>query len=340
MPKSAQIDQIPNKSGKNHPASSAVVLVNLGTPAQLGKKSVRKFLAEFLSDPRVVSLPRWLWLTILYLLILPFRSSKTLEMYRQVWMPEGSPLRVFSSRLVAKVDGQLPQHKVKLAMRYGEPSVSSVLEEFARDGIDDITVMPLYPQYSTTTSASVFDAVDNFYNTRQQPSRLNLIEKYYHQSSWQQAIADSITDWQAQQGQPELLVFSFHGLPQLLDRRGDPYRQQCEASVAGIVKHLGISADQYLLCYQSRFGRAAWLQPYLEPELQRLAAEGVRRLQVVCPCFAVDGIETLEEIAIRAKRVFLEAGGESLQYIPALNDSDRHATVLSEIVEKGGVQLG
>ncbi len=225
----------------------------------------------------------------------------------------------------------MPQHKVKLAMRYGQPSVSSVLEEFTRDGIGDITVMPLYPQYSTTTTASVFDAVNDYYLTRQKPSRLKLIENYYQQSNWQHAVADSITDWQAQQGQPDLLVFSFHGLPQLLDRRGDPYRQQCEASVAAIVKHLGISSNQYLLCYQSRFGRAAWLQPYLESELQRLAAEGVRRLQVVCPGFAVDGIETLEEIAIRAKRVFIEAGGESLEYIPALNDTDNHASVIAEI---------
>jgi len=339
LAKFAKIDEISPQLEKNQSVSSAVVLVNLGTPAQLNKKSVRKFLAEFLSDPRVVNLPRLLWLMILYLLILPFRSSKTLEMYRQVWMPEGSPLRVYSARLAAKVDDNLPQHKVKLAMRYGEPSLGSVLKEFGHAGIDDITVMPLYPQYSTTTSASVSDAVDDFYQTRQKPSRLVFVKNYYQQSSWQQAIADSITDWQAEQGQPELLVFSFHGLPQLLDRRGDPYRQQCEASVAGIVKRLGISADQYLLCYQSRFGRAAWLQPYLEPELQRLAAEGVRRLQVVCPCFAVDGIETLEEIAIRAKRVFIEAGGESLEYIPALNDSDRHASAIAEIAIKAGFQV-
>lgn len=336
MPKSAEIDQIANKPEKNRPVSRAVVLVNLGTPAQLNKKSVRKFLAEFLSDPRVVNLPRLLWLMILYLLILPFRSSKTLEIYRQVWMPEGSPLRVYSNRLTARVNDQLLQHKVKLAMRYGEPSVASALEEFTHDGIEDITVIPLYPQFSTTTTASAFDVVDDFYQLRQKPARLTLVKNYYQQSNWQQAIADSITDWQAEQGQPDLLIFSFHGLPQLLDRRGDPYRQQCEASVAAIVNRLGIASDQYLLCYQSRFGRAAWLQPYLEPELQRLAAEGVRRLQVVCPCFAVDGIETLEEIAIRAKRVFVEAGGESLEYIPALNDSDRHVSVLSEIVVKAG----
>ena len=330
MPKSAEIAQIPQKP-------RAVMLVNLGTPELLTKKSVRKFLAEFLSDPRVVNLPRLLWLGILYLLILPFRSGKTLEIYRQVWMPEGSPLRVYSSRLADKAARQMPAHQVKLAMRYGQPSIDSVLKQFADDGLDDVTVLPLYPQFSTTTSASVFDAVDKFYQLRPKPQRLNLIRDYYQQSSWQQAVADSISDWQAVHGQQDLLIFSFHGLPEILDKRGDPYRHQCEASVAAVVKRLGLGPDQYLLCYQSRFGRAAWLQPYLEAELQRLANEGVHRVQVICPCFAVDGIETLEEIAIRASHTFIQAGGESLEYIPALNDSDRHVAVLTEILDSDGI---
>jgi len=332
LSKPAEIDQIMQKNWANDLKARGVLLVNLGTPEQLDRKSVRKFLAEFLSDPRVVNLPRLLWLVILYLLILPFRSAKTLEIYRQVWMPEGSPLRVYSNRLADKLADKLPQHRVELAMRYGEPSIQAVLQKFASDGIQTVTVLPLYPQFSTTTTASVFDAVDAFYQSRDKPSQLELIRDYYQSGSWQLAIADSITSWQSVHGQHDLLVFSFHGLPQLLDKRGDPYRQQCEASVAAIVKCLGIQPDQYLLCYQSRFGRAAWLQPYLEPELQRLASEGIRRVQVVCPCFAVDGIETLEEIAIRASRVFIDAGGESLEYIPALNDSNRHVAALADIV--------
>lgn len=245
------------------------------------------------------------------------------------------PLRVYSNRLADRLAAQLPQHQVELAMRYGEPCIDSVLQKFADNGIEAVTVLPLYPQFSTTTTASVFDAVDAFYQSRDKPAQLELIQAYYQHASWQQAVADAITEWQSAHEEHELLVFSFHGLPQQLDKRGDPYRQQCEASVAAIVKRLNILPDQYLLCYQSRFGRAAWLQPYLEPELERLADEGIRRVQVVCPCFAVDGIETLEEIAIRANRVFIDAGGESLEYIPALNDSSRHITALADIVGAG-----
>ncbi len=335
MSKLAKLEAGSPKTGGNKVVGRGIIIVNLGTPEDLDKKSVRKFLAQFLSDRRVVNLPRLLWLAVLYLLILPFRSGKTLEIYRQVWMPEGSPLRVYSTRMVAKVATQMPADHVRLAMRYGEPSIESVLQQFAVAGIDDVTVLPLYPQFSSTTTASVFDAVTEFYQSRYNLPQLELIRDYYRYSCWQQAIADSITGWQSQHGQQDLLIFSFHGLPQLLDHRGDPYRRQCEASVDAISKRLGIKSGEYLLCYQSRFGKAAWLQPYLEPELQRLASEGVRRVQVVCPCFAVDGIETLEEIAIRARRTFIEAGGESLEYIPALNDSDRHVTVLTEILGSG-----
>jgi ferrochelatase len=161
---------------------------------------------------------------------------------------------------------------------------------------------------------------------------LRMIGDYYRHPGWQQAVADSITSWQQQHGQAEQLIFSFHGLPQLLDQRGDPYRQQCEASAAAIAARANLNTVDYQLCYQSRFGKASWLQPYLEPELQKLANSGVRRVQVVCPCFAVDGIETLEEIAIRARKTFIAAGGESLEYIPALNDSDVHAQVLVDIL--------
>ncbi len=327
-----KLPQNRHNNGQNAIKKQGLLLVNLGTPEELNRKSVRKFLAEFLGDPRVVNLPRLLWLSILYLLILPFRSSKTLEIYRQVWMPEGSPLRFYSQQLADKTGLRLPQHQVELGMRYGEPSIKRALDSFSSNGIEQVTVLPLYPQFSSTTSASVFDAVVDYYRPKYDIPKLNLIRDYYQHPGWQQAVADSITDWQAKHGQPDLLIFSFHGLPQLLDQRGDPYRQHSEATVAAIVERLGLKSEQYKLFYQSRFGKAAWLQPYLEPGLEKLAAEGVRRVQIICPCFAVDGIETLEEIAIRAKETFLEAGGGVLEYIPALNDSGAHADAIADIL--------
>ena len=309
-----------------HAPDTALLVVNLGTPEAATPRAVRSYLGEFLGDPRVVALPRWLWKPLLHGLVLPLRASQSAEKYAQVWLPEGSPLAVHTQRLAAALQQRLPQWRVLHAMRYGQPALGERLRVLRADGVRRAVVLPLYPQYSTTTTASVADVV-------QREARglcVDFIDDYSADAGWVGAVAASVRDWRARHGAGEHLLFSFHGLPQRLADAGDPYPQRCGDSAARIAAALGLGEADWSLAYQSRFGRARWLEPATPAVLAALAARGVRRVDVVCPGFAVDCLETLEEVALRYAEDFAALGG-LLRYIPCLNAGDAHADALAAL---------
>ncbi|HMT38085.1 MAG TPA: ferrochelatase [Thermomonas sp.] len=305
----------------------ALVLVNLGTPAAPTPSAVRRYLSQFLHDHRVVQLTRWLWCPLLHFVILPLRSPKVARKYAQIWMPGGSPLAVHTAALAEAVARRLPGWRVAHAMRYGQPSVQAVFDGLRAEGVRKIRVLPLYPQYSTTTTASVADAVAAAANGLQ----VEVLRDYHVDAGWAAAVAASIrAHWDAE-GRGERVLLSFHGIPRRLVDGGDPYAAQCEASTRAIAQALGVPREDLLLTFQSRFGRERWLEPYTQPTLEALAREGVRRVDVACPGFAVDCLETLEEIAVENAVAFRGAGGEALRYIPCLNAEPAHAGALAAL---------
>ena len=316
-------------------SKAGVLLANLGTPDAPDRKSVARFLREFLSDPRVVDLPRYLWLPLLNLVIIPLRAGRSAAAYRTIWWPEGSPLLVLTRRLGDKLGAALgPRARVEIGMRYGSPSIRAGLERLRDAGVEEVVVLPMYPQFSGTTTASIYDAVDDALERMDWYPRRHPVDKYHEQRAWIRAVASSIEAFQAEHGPADRLLFSMHGVPQRYIRQGDPYQQQCEASAEAIASRLGLARGQWLLTYQSRVGREPWLQPYTDVTLEELAAAGVRHVQVVCPGFSVDCLETLEEIAMQNRELFEEAGGETLEYIPALNESDAHVRLFRHLVEE------
>jgi ferrochelatase len=316
------------------PGLKGVCVVNLGTPESPARKPVARFLREFLSDPRVIDLPRYLWLPLLNLVIIPLRAGRSAAAYRKIWLPEGSPLLVLTQRLgdrlAAMFDGIA---RVETGMRYGEPSIRSGFERLRESGVDEIVILPLYPQYSHTTTASIYDAVDESLAGMDWQPTLHRVKQYYDHPQWVEAVASSIRAFRDSNGVSEKLVFSMHGIPVRYVAKGDPYEDQCQKSVRAIVAALGLGDDEWLLTYQSRVGREPWLQPYTDETLRELGSSGTRHVQVVCPGFAVDCLETLEEIAMQNREFFELAGGEKLEYIPALNDSETHARVMEALVK-------
>lgn len=322
---------LPSETGPK----TAILLANLGTPAAPEARPVGRFLREFLSDPRVVDLPRWLWLPLLNLVIVPLRSRRSAEAYRKVWTDEGSPLLVFTLRLAKKLSHHLSGKAVVSAgMRYGEPSIAAALAEFHSQGIQKLVVLPLYPQYSGTTTPSVFDAVDVALQSMNWQPEQHRVEHYYQHPQWVSAVADSITAFQSKHGTADMVLFSLHGIPERYVQNGDPYAQQCRDCIAAIAQKAGLAEGKWLLTFQSRVGREPWLQPYTDQILEELPKQGVQHVQVVCPGFAVDCLETLEEIAMQNRELFEESGGKSLKYIPALNDTDTHVEVMASLVEQ------
>ena len=314
--------------GMREPCESpALLLVNLGTPAAPTAAAVAAYLDEFLSDPRVVRLPGWLWKPLLRKAILPRRSPVVAAKYASVWMDGGSPLAVYTAALADAVRVRLPGWRVAHAMRYGAPSLADVLQGLREEGVRDVRVLPLYPQYSTTTTETVADAVAK----QRGDLRVSLLRDYHRDAGWVAAVADSIRAHWRTHGRGERLLLSFHGLPQRVVDAGDPYALQCEASTQAIAGALGIARDEILLAYQSRFGKGKWLQPDVVGVLQGLARDGVRTVDVACPGFAVDCLETLEEIAMQDAELFREAGGDALRYIPCLNAGDAHAEALAAL---------
>ena len=317
----------------NETERRGVLVANLGTPESPDPRGVAKFLRAFLSDPRVVDLPRWLWLPLLNLVIIPLRCRRSAAAYRSIWLPEGSPLLVFTRRLAGKLATRMQGVcTITTGMRYGEPCIRSALEDLRQGGVNSVVVLPLYPQFSGTTTSSIYDSVEQALQEMNWHPELSRINEYHLHPAWVAAVAFSIVDFRKKSGAADKLVFSLHGIPQRYVANGDPYEQHCRASVAAIARAAQLEDDEWLLTFQSRVGREPWLMPYTDLTLKQLAQQGVRHVQVVCPGFAVDCLETLEEIAMQNHENFIAAGGDSLEYIPALNDSDGHVEALRSVV--------
>ncbi len=310
-------------------APTAVVLVNLGTPDAPTAGAVRRYLAEFLHDHRVVDLSRWLWCPLLHFVILPIRGPRVAKKYASIWLRGGSPLGVYTRQLAEAVQDELPHVRVVHGMRYGHPSLAGLLERLRDEGVQRVLALPLYPQYSTSTTAAVGDVL-----ARARDLDTRMLDEYHVDPGWVQAVAASVRDHRAAHGAAELLLFSFHGLPQRFADRGDPYPQQCEAGAAAIAQALGLRAHEWTMSYQSRFGREKWLEPSTADTLDALADRGVRQVDVVAPGFAVDCLETLEEVSMMLAEDFHARGGGTLRYIPCLNDSPAHARVLAALAQR------
>ena len=340
MPRSDDYTGVAGTS-RELPVQAAVLLVNLGTPEAPTAKAVRPYLAQFLGDHRVIDYPRWLWWLILHGVILRVRPARSAHAYQRIWTPEGSPLRVGSEALAARLQEKLSQTckepvRVVLAMRYGQPSVPSQIERLQREGVRRLLVLPLYPQYSATSTGSVIDAVADALKSLRWPPELRLINDYHDDPAHIDALARSIEQHWATQGRGERLLLSFHGIPERYVREGDPYAEQCQATARALRQRLGLDETQLLLSFQSRVGRESWLHPYTDLSVRELAASGVKTLDVACPGFAVDCLETLEEIAMQNNDFFREAGGHELRYIPALNDTPDQVDSLAALVMRHG----
>jgi len=313
---------------------NGVLLVNLGTPEAPEKGPVGRFLTEFLSDPRVVDLPRWFWIPLLRLVIIPLRRGRITSAYKEIWMDGGSPLLVYSEALSTGLQSLLGERaQVRLAMRYGTPGIREKLAALRDEGVRKLIVLPLYPQYSVTTTESVFDAVKATLKELEWAPETQWVNQYHDNPGWIHSIASSIRNFQSQHGKAEKLLFSMHGIPRRLVDAGDPYEEQCLQSVSAVAEVLK-QTDECQITYQSRVGREPWLQPYTDEVIRNLAETGTRHLQLISPGFSVDCLETLEEIAIRYRELFISSGGEKFEYIPALNDSAAHVSVLTSVCEK------
>jgi ferrochelatase len=317
---------------------TAVLLVNLGSPDEPTAAATRRYLKEFLSDPRVVEIPRALWWLILNGVVLRTRPAQSAAKYASVWMPEGSPLVVGTRRLAIQLQGWLGEAGlpvlVEPAMRYGNPSVASALDKLRAQGATRVLVLPLYPQYSATTTASVFDAVAKWALQARHVPEWRFINRYGDAPEHIEALARSVREhWQAE-GRSPMLVMSFHGLPERYLHMGDPYHCECHKTARLLAEALQLAREEYRVTFQSRFGKAQWLRPYTEPTLQELARAGHRRVDVICPGFAVDCLETLEEIDQEAREAYLAAGGEQFHYIPCLNDRPDGVRALRQLVQQ------
>ncbi len=319
-----------------------ILLANLGTPDEPTAPALRRYLGEFLRDPRVVEIPRALWLPILHGVILRVRPAKSAAKYRSIWMPEGSPLMVHTRRQADLLRGYLGERlkragvpadhvAIEVGMRYGNPSVEQSLRRLREARCDRILVLPLYPQYSSSTTATLYDEVFRVLSTMRYMPALRTVATYHDDTGYVEALARGIGAFWEKAGRPDRLVMSFHGVPRFSLDKGDPYHCFCQKTGRLLAEALGLAAEQYLVTFQSRFGRAEWLQPYTAPTLVELARGGVGRVDVVCPGFVSDCLETLEEIAIEGKSEFLAAGGKEFRYLPCLNEEPAWIAALTEL---------
>jgi ferrochelatase len=316
-------------------ATTAILLCNLGTPDAPTAPALRRYLGEFLSDSRVVEIPKALWWLILHGIILRTRPKKSAAKYASVWRPEGSPLKVWTEKQALMLRGYLGERghavEVRFAMRYGNPSIAAQLDQLKADGVTRVLILPAYPQYSGTTTASVFDAVYTWAARVRRIPEFRFINHYHDDPGYIAALAGKIRRHWQQSGQAEQLLMSFHGVPERTLHLGDPYHCECHKTARLLAESLGLSKDRYKVTFQSRFGKAKWLEPYTEPTLIELARSGVKSVDVVCPGFTGDCLETLEEIAMEARHAFLAAGGTAFHYIDCLNDSTEWLAALSDI---------
>jgi len=311
--------------------NTGILLVNLGTPDHPTPRAVRRYLREFLGDPRVVPLPRVLWLPLLYSVVVPLRSRRVARAYRRIWMEDGSPLGVYTGRLAQALEEETGV-PVTVGMRYGRPSLRQGVDDLLRRNVDRIVVLPLYPQYSKTTTATVFDRLSAVLARLAVIPSLVFHSEYHSEPAYIDALAASIEAYWQRQGRSQKLLMSFHGLPDKSREQGDPYYHQCVATARLMATRLGLAEQQWQLVFQSRFGPAKWLKPYCVEVLQQLPGLGVEEVDMVCPGFPADYLETLEEIAVTNREVFLQAGGKRYRYIPALNDSPIHVKMLRRML--------
>jgi ferrochelatase len=316
-------------------AKTAVLLCNLGTPEAPTPPAVRRYLAQFLSDPRVVEIPRLLWLPLLHGLILRVRPARSARKYASIWMPEGSPLRVWTEKQTLMLRGYLGQrgHPVLVthAMRYGQPSIASALDGLKKAGADRVLVLPLYPQYAASTTASVGDDVAAWSRTARNVPELRFVKHYHDDAAYIAALAKRVGDHWMVHGRPDKLVLSFHGVPRRTLELGDPYHCECLKTGRLLADWLKLREGMMVVTFQSRFGKAEWLKPYTEPTLVELARQGVGRVDVMCPGFTADCLETLEEIDQEGRAAFAAAGGKEFGYIPCLNDQHEWIAALAGI---------
>jgi ferrochelatase len=319
--------------------ATGILLVNLGTPKAATTSAVRRYLKQFLSDPRVVEIPRLVWLPILYTLVLPRRPAVTAKLYATVWTEEGSPLLVFSKKQQVAVQHEMQTRFkgkviVELGMRYGEPSIELALENLKRQGMRRLLVLPLYPQYSATTTATTYDEVNRVLKRWRWLPETRFVGHYHDHSAYINALARSVkTHWE-QHPRGQLLLISFHGLPKRNLELGDPYYCHCQTTARLLAEKLVLKPDEYQVSFQSRFGKAEWLKPYTDKILEELPATGIKKIDVICPGFAADCLETLEEIKIQNGEIFLQSGGETYRYIAALNHHQDHIHTLSDIIQE------
>ncbi|MCX7060525.1 MAG: ferrochelatase [Gammaproteobacteria bacterium] len=332
----------PNLTDVAHRATgrTGVLLMNLGSPDAPTGPAIRRYLAQFLGDPRVVELPRALWLPILYLFIVPFRPKRLAHAYGSIWMDEGSPLLVHSKRQAAKLKAKLAAQygrdvPVELAMTYGNPSVESAIAALEQQGVRRIVVLPLYPQYSGSTTAACFDAVFAETQKRRWMPEMRTMSCYHDHPSHIAALSNSVRRHWDTHGRGDHLLMSFHGVPQHYVTAGDPYYCQCQKTGRLLAEALELPKDSYSISFQSRFGKAPWVQPYTDATVRALATRGVKTLDVMCPGFAADCLETLEEISIGVGEDFVAHGGSAFRYIPALNDHDEHIEMIAGLLEDG-----
>lgn len=324
----------------NHklPLKTGVLLTNLGTPDAPTPKALKKYLREFLSDPRVIEVPKPIWWLFLNLILLNTRPKKSAEAYEKVWTENGSPLMIYSQNMAAAMEKELSQRfgdiKVVLGMRYGQPSMESALEELTAANVRKVLVFPLYPQYSATTTASTFDKLAEIMAKLRWQQEIRMISHYHDEPVYIDALVESIRRFRAEHGKAEKLMFSFHGIPKDYFEKGDPYHCECQKTARLVVEQLALEEHEYAVTFQSRLGPREWLKPYTDETLMEWGNSGVKSVQVICAGFPADCLETIEEINMQNREFFLEAGGREYAYIPALNDSEDHIQALSDIAAR------
>ncbi len=317
-----------------------VLIVNLGTPLSPSARDIRRYLKSFLSDPRVVEIPRLVWWFILNVIILNLRPKKVAVLYKKIWGVDGSPLRVNTLNLLENLKDLAAAEPIPAtlafegAMTYGEPSMLAALAHFQQQSIDNIIVIPLFPQFSATTQGPVFDQLFAFYKCKRNIPALFLLRDFSSDDFFVEVLANHIKRFREVHERPDLLVFSFHGIPQGYVDKGDPYFDRCKQTALLLVEKLGLREDEWTIAFQSRFGRTPWLQPYLFEVLPMLPKKGIKKIQIICPGFLSDCLETLEEINVESRHLFLEAGGECFEYIPCLNDSVEFSSMLWGKIKK------
>ncbi len=314
-----------------------VLVANLGSPAAPTPAALRRYLRQFLGDRRVVDLPRWKWWPILHLVILPLRSRRSARLYRTIWTEDGPPLPVMTRRIASELaarlgDGRARPMPVVVGMRYGAPSIGRALEDLNRAGCRRILVLPLYPQYSTTTTASIYDAVADGLSGLGRGPEVRAVTNYHDHPAYLSALARSVERFRRRHGPADRLMMSFHGIPQRIADAGDPYPEHCAATATALARRLELKPGSWHMAYQSRFGRDHWLRPALDARLRSWGRRGINGVDVICPGFATDCLETLEEVAVGGREIYESSGGHGYRYIPALNDDPDHVSALAAVV--------